>query len=63
MACWPVCDYARSHSSFLCAQWVSNKTPGAMGEILEESCLPQLAAAEESSHLAARLLGHAIAAT
>ena len=51
------------HIHLFCAQWVSNKTPEAMGEILEESCLPQLAAAEGSSHLAARLLGHAIAAT
>jgi REP element-mobilizing transposase RayT len=52
------------HIHLFCApNGFRTRPPGAMGEILEESCVPQLAAAEESSHLAARLLGHAIAAT
>jgi hypothetical protein len=63
MACWPLCDYARSYSSFLRAQHVADDAAEAMGEVLEESCLAHLATAEGSSRLAARLLGHAIAAT
>jgi len=53
MACWPVCDYAGSCSSFLRAQHVSYEAAEAMGEILEESCLLALAATKRSSHLAA----------
>jgi hypothetical protein len=49
MACWPVCDYAGSCSSFLRAQHVSYDAAEAMGEILEESCLLALAATKGSS--------------
>jgi hypothetical protein len=56
-------DYARSHPSFLRAKHISDEAAAAMGEILEESCLSKLAAPEQSSALAARFLGHAIAAS
>jgi hypothetical protein len=51
------------HIPFLRAKHISDEAAAVMGEILEESCLSKLAAPEQSSALAARFLGHAIAAS